>query len=72
MGLSVEEVISEIKDRWMEIDGVNGVMPGEDCILVHVKMKTPEIQKIIPSEFKGFPVKFIEGGEIEIQEISPE
>lgn len=72
MGLSIEEVISEIKDQWMNINGVDGILPGEDRILVHVKTITPEIQKNIPSDFKGFPVEVIEGGDIGIQEKPPE
>ena len=68
MDLKIEEVIAEIMDEWMNINGVEGIGQGKiddkDCILVFISMKTPEIEKSIPSEFKGFPVKLIESGTI--------
>jgi len=71
MRLSIEEVISEIKDQWMGIDGVEGVGQGKindkDCIMVFVSAKTPEIEKTIPLKFKGFTVKIVESGIIDAQ-----
>ena len=68
MGLSVEEAISEIRDQWMDIDGVEGIGQGkvdeQDAVLVFVRAKTPEIEKTIPPEYKGFTVKIIESGVI--------
>lgn len=72
MGLRIEEVISEIRDQWMDIDGVEGIGQGKtddkDCILVFVSVKTPEIRKTIPLEFKGFTVRVIESGVISTEE----
>lgn len=73
MGLNIEEVISEISDEWMTIDGVRGVGQGKtdekDSISVYVIKKTPEIEKALPSEYKGFAVEIIEiGEEIKAQE----
>ncbi|MBE9541092.1 MAG: hypothetical protein IMF01_02140 [Proteobacteria bacterium] len=72
MGLSIEEVISEIQDQWMDIDGVEGIGQGKtndkDCIVVFVSLKTPEIKKSIPSTFKEFAVKIIESGALYAEE----
>jgi len=71
MGLSIQEAISKVKDKWMEIEGVEGVGEGKendkDCILVLVRCKTAEIEKAIPTTFEGFPVKVIESGVIQAQ-----
>jgi hypothetical protein len=72
MTLSIEEIISEIRDQWMNIDGVEGVsqskIDDKDCILVLVREKTPEIEKSIPAEFKGFTVRVMDiGGYIRAQ-----
>ncbi|MCK4819718.1 hypothetical protein KA005_28385 [bacterium] len=69
MELKIEEVISEISDQWMKINGVKGIGKGKiddkDCISVFVKTKTSEIEKAIPRKYKGFVIDFIEtGGEI--------
>jgi len=68
MRLSIEEVVSEISDQWMETSGVEGIGQGKvddkDCILVFVRAKTPEIEKAIPPEFKGFTVQVRESGVI--------
>lgn len=66
MRSSIEEVMSEIRDQWMEINGVEGIgqgkVDGKDCILVFVRAKTPEIEKAIPQEFKSFTVQVKESG----------
>jgi hypothetical protein len=71
MVISIEKAILEIKNKWMDIEGVNGVWStkekNKDYIEVHVHIRTLEIDKKIPSKFKGFPVKIIEGGNITIQ-----
>ena len=68
----IEEVVSEISDQWMAIDGVSGVGQGKigdkDCVEVFVTTKTRKIENAIPSEFKGFPVILREVGYIGIQE----
>jgi len=72
MGLSIEEVISEIQDQWMDIDGVEGIGQGKtndkDCIVVFVSLKTSEIEKSIPSKIKEFAVKIIESGALYAEE----
>ena len=71
MDVNIDEIISEIQDRWLDIEGVDGVWPGKqndkDCIEVHVRIRTPNIEKKIPAKYKGFPVNIIEGGPINIQ-----
>jgi hypothetical protein len=67
----IEEVLSEIQDKWMKIEGVEGIgkgkTNGEDCIVVFVSMETPKIKKAIPSSFKGFKVKKVKSGGITAQ-----
>jgi hypothetical protein len=67
----IEEVISEITDQWMAIEGVNGIAEGKDddkeCILVFVSEKTQTIKETIPLKLKGFPVKVMEIGNIAAQ-----
>jgi len=61
MELSIEEVISEVSG----VEGIGqGKVDDKDCILVLISVKTPEIEKVIPPEFKGFTVKVIESGVI--------
>jgi hypothetical protein len=71
MELSIEEVVSEIRDQWMDINGVEGIGQGKvddkDCILVFVSTKTQDIEKTIPSKFQNFPVKVMESGVIHIE-----
>ena len=68
----IEEAVSEVTDQWMAIDGINGIGQGrigdKDCIEVLVTTKTRKIEDTIPSEFKGFPVRVREVGDISIQE----
>jgi len=68
----IEEAVSEVTDQWMAIDGISGVGQGrigdKDCIEVLVTTKTRKIEDTIPSEFKGFPVRVREVGDISIQE----
>lgn len=69
---NIEEVLPEITDRWMALDGVSGVAQGKignkDCIEVLVSAKTQQIRENIPQEFKGFPVRVREVGDIAAQE----
>jgi hypothetical protein len=66
MGLTIEDVIADISDKWLNIDGVEGVGQGKvddkDCIWVFASNITPEIENTIPSELKGFSVKVMESG----------
>jgi len=72
MKSSIEKVIQEITDSWMNINGVNGIgqsrIDEEDCILVTVDIKTSEIEKNIPAEYKGFVVKLLVTGPIIAEE----
>lgn len=53
---------------WMDIEGVEAVGQGkikdQDCIVVFVSLKTPEIKQKIPSELNGVPVDIQESGVI--------
>jgi len=55
---------------WMDIEGVESVGQGkikeQDCIVVFVYLKTPEIEKKISSECSGVPVDIRESGTISI------
>ena len=72
MGLKIEEVVREIRDQWMDIEGVAGIgqskIDDQDCIVVGFHTKTQEIEKNIPSEYKGFKVKVEDWGYIFAQE----
>jgi len=52
--------------QWMDLEGVVGIGQGKtdekDCILVFVAVKTPEIEKAIPPEYGGYPVRIEETG----------
>ncbi len=62
--IDIKQVIEEISDDWLNIEGVEGVGQGmendEDCILVMISSKTKEINEKIPSKYKGFQIHFIE------------
>lgn len=66
--MNIEEAMSEIRDQWMDIKGVVGISQGkideQDCIIVGVNIKTPEIEENIPQKYKGFTVKVEEWGYI--------
>ena len=68
MTQSINDIILEIQEKWMNINGVSGIgdgqTSGKDCILVFVSVVTPEIKKNIPSVYKGFPVNIIYSGAI--------
>lgn len=68
MAHSINDIILEIQDQWMNIDGVigigDGIIAGKDCILVFVSVITPDIRKNIPSVYKGFTVNIVYSGAI--------
>jgi len=72
MGSGIKEILSEIVDLWMDINGVNGIAlsqkDGVDCLLVTVDTLTPEVEKTIPSVYKGFAVELLETGAIIAEE----
>ena len=57
--------------QWMDIEGVVGIGQGktdkQDCIVVFVSVKTPEVQKAIPLKHGGFPVRIEEVGIIDAE-----
>ncbi len=57
--------------EWLEIDGVEGVAPGEregrQCIIVFASCDPSELAGRIPTTFKGFPVVIEETGIISAQ-----
>lgn len=63
---NINEIIGEIQEQWMNINGVVGIgqvlVDSKDSILVFVSSITPEITKNIPSLYKGFPVKIMNVG----------
>lgn len=71
MAKELEQVISEIQDAWMAIDGVIGVgstiIDDEPAIMVIVNAITPTIKEGIPSQYGGYKVGVLEGGDISAQ-----
>ena len=72
MSTIIKEALSDAVELWMGIEGVNGVAiskkDGTDCLLVTVITKTPEVEREIPSEFKGYSVEILVIGSITAQE----
>lgn len=63
------EVMNAHADRLMAVPGVAAVAVGElpggaPCIRIYVVEKTPEHERLIPSEIEGYPVEIEESGEI--------
>jgi hypothetical protein len=70
-GKSMENKLQQALEKaqsWMDIEGVEAVGQGkikdQDCIVVFVSLKTPEIEEKIPSECNGIPVDIQESGVI--------
>ena len=63
---SFENVLSEVQEKWMDIEGVQavgqGVKEDRDCIDVLVIEDNPALRKLIPKEYKGIPVVIRESG----------
>ena len=70
MNADLLRVIDEAS-AWLEIDGVEGVAPGEkdgqDCIVVGCSLPHPELAGRIPETFHGYPVVFEDWGIISAQ-----
>ncbi len=68
--MSIQDVLKEIT-HWMDIEGVEGIgqgrIDGKDCIMVFISAKMQEIEKAIPAEYKGYPVKIEVSGIISAQ-----
>ena len=52
-------IIDEASD-WLDIDGVEGVAPGErngaPCIVVGISLPAEVVQNQLPTSFHGYPV----------------
>ncbi len=72
MSTTIKEAHSTAVELWMDIEGVNGVAISKkndaDSLLVTVITRTPEVEKEIPSEFKGYPVEILVIGSITAEE----
>ncbi len=69
MSRSIKELIHENAEKLMSIPGVIGVGEGAlddgtPCLLVLVVESNPDIQKSIPADIGGVPVKIEVTGEI--------
>jgi len=67
---SFQQALAEAK-QWMNIEGVVGIGKGKagkkNCILVLTVVETPEIEKAIPLEYGGYPVRIEEVGIIDAE-----
>ena len=64
--MSIQEVLKEIT-YWVDIEGVEAIGEGENCIIVFISAENEEIRKKIPTEYKGYPVKIEVSGIISTQ-----
>ncbi len=66
--MSIEAVLKEHTPRLMSLPGVVGTGEGEcggvPCIKVLIVEKSPELVRQIGTTLEGYPVEFIESGEI--------
>ncbi len=72
MSRSIEKIVSEASEKWIEIPGVTGVgisiEDGSDIILVMIETDTIEIRQKIPHEYKGIKVQIQETGVISAED----
>lgn len=68
MSTDITEVLERHTPHLMSIPGVVGTGEGEQhgrpCIVVFVIERTPEIERLIPKELEGYPVRIDVSGEI--------
>ncbi|MBE0479119.1 hypothetical protein IBX65_08415 [Candidatus Aerophobetes bacterium] len=73
MSVRIEEVISSIQDKWMKMEGVEGIGQGKiddkDCIMVFVSRSAQEMKQKIPEKLEGFVVRVEETGIIQPQNL---
>lgn len=66
MPSNFKEALESAQTEWMKIDGVVAVGQGKtdqtDCIDVYIANSSEAIKKVIPAEYRGFPVVFRESG----------
>jgi len=64
---TIEAVLEEHTDRWMDVPGVVGTAIGESqgqpCIVVFVVEKSDELGRKIPASVEGHPVVVEQTGE---------
>ena len=64
----ITDVLARHTPALMAIEGVVGTGQGEEhgrpCIVVFVKKKTRTIERVIPAELEGYPVRIDAVGEI--------
>ncbi len=64
---TIQQVLQEHTDRWMDVPGVVGTAIGEldgrPCIRVFVAHKTDELAAGIPASVEGHPVVIEQTGE---------
>ena len=69
MGNKLQQALKKAQS-WMDIEGVEAVGQGkikdQDCIVVFVSLKTPEIEEKIPSKCNGISVNIQESGRIDV------
>ncbi|MBD3172981.1 hypothetical protein GF326_10965 [Candidatus Bathyarchaeota archaeon] len=72
MGRSLEKIVREASEKWIDIPGVTGVGISKenvrDIILVMVKEDTIEIRQKIPHKYKGIKVQIQETGVISAED----
>jgi hypothetical protein len=65
-GKTIELIQVEYTDKWMTIDGVEGIAiglyKGEPCIKIYSSKKTEDLREKIPSIIEGYQVIIEEAG----------
>ena len=63
---TIEQILSEHTNIWMDIPGVEGTAIGQSdgkpCILILCSVKPEKIGRQIPTNVEGFPVVLTETG----------
>jgi hypothetical protein len=63
---AIERVLARHASAWMALPGVVGtgigLAEGRPCITVLVVQATSELQRRIPTEVDGYPVRIVETG----------
>jgi hypothetical protein len=65
----LRSIKSAAKSRFGHVRGVEGVGLGEGSLRIYVR--NTDIQKRLPSEFRGVPVEFVVTGDISALGASP-
>jgi hypothetical protein len=64
----IERLLATHTLRLMAIPGVVGIaqgeVNGEPCVVVYVKKNDAAIQRSIPAQLEGYPVRIEESGDI--------